>query len=155
MQSPQASSSNQSTSEQEDQNDYKDTDTSNARRHPFIGTNQANRTKKQQNAPKSYHPQNIPHNNRGANIMRDYSEPRDYGITSNKKPLPYERKLKVCTGYYDHQFHNHHPLYRPQEAVPVPRITIMGYWLEEAGFTRNQPLLLKISEGKIVLTVDS
>jgi hypothetical protein len=72
--------------------------------------------------------------------MRDYSNRRDFGDTSNKQPLPYERKLKVRTSYYDHQFHNHHPLYPAQEHVPVPWINIKGYWLQEADFsTANQP----------------
>jgi toxic protein SymE len=87
--------------------------------------------------------------------MRDYSNRRDFGDTSNKQPLPYERKLKVRTSYYDHQFHNHHPLYPAQEHVPVPWINIKGYWLQEAGFNINAPLLVKVSKGEIVLTVSS
>jgi toxic protein SymE len=87
--------------------------------------------------------------------MRDYSNRRDFGNTSNKQPLPYERKLKVRASYYDHQFHNNHPLYLAQEAIEVPWINIKGYWLHEAGFNINTPLVLKISKGKIVLTVGS
>lgn len=86
--------------------------------------------------------------------MRDYSNRRDYGKTSNKQSLPYERKLKVRGSYYDHQFHNNHPSYPAQRAIEVPWINIKGYWLREAGFTIGTPLLLKISKGEIVLTME-
>ena len=85
--------------------------------------------------------------------MKNFTNPnnRGFGETSNKQPLPYERNLKVRESFYDHHFTNQRPGY----PIPVPWINMKGYWLDEAGFTINTPLVVKIRKGKIVLTVKS
>ena len=57
------------------------------------------------------------------------------------------RRIKVCAGYYGY-FLSDHRIPRP-----VPWIQLKGYWLEAAGFSIDTPLLVKVSEGKLVLTI--
>ncbi len=74
------------------------------------------------------------------------------GKTNNTKPFPYQRTLKVYGCYYEYQFKaaDIHPdnVY----ANAVPWINIKGYWLRQAGFDINMPLMVEVSKGKIVLT---
>jgi len=35
---------------------------------------------------------------------------------------------------------------------PVPWIQLKGYWLEQAGFSIDTPVLVEVSEGKLVIT---
>ena len=87
--------------------------------------------------------------------MRDPMNRRGFGDTSNSKPLPYQRKLKVRESFYDHQFIDNHPSYPERVPVPMPWVNLKGYWLQEAGFTCGKALVVKVSKGKIELSIDS
>ena len=87
---------------------------------------------------------------------QESSKPRPrYGIgkASNTKPFPYQRKIKVYESEYEYKCKEAHEHPDNVFANPVPWINIKGYWLNQAGFDINMPVLVEVSEGKIVLTV--
>ena len=56
------------------------------------------------------------------------------------KPFPQARTLKVCTTHYDYRLKD------GRLPRPVPWIQLKGYWLEQAGFSIDTPVLVKVSE---------
>ena len=88
--------------------------------------------------------------------VQESSKPRPrYGIgkASNTKPFPYQRKIKVHGSDYEYQYKASQVHPDNVFANPVPWINIKGYWLKQAGFDIDMPLLVEVSEGKIVVTV--
>ena len=82
---------------------------------------------------------------------------RSTKVNSSKKhdKFPYYRQLKVRKSLYYYQFGDfqHRDPYRPIKFVPW--INIKGFWLNEAGFSIDTPLQVKIEKGCIILTIAS
>lgn len=61
-----------------------------------------------------------------------------------------ERQIKVTRAYYD---------YKPKDASPYqsgqyrPWIQLKGKWLEQAGFSVDTPVKVRVMEGCLVLTI--
>lgn len=82
-------------------------------------------------------------------------ESRSAKVKSSKKPekFPYHRQFKVRKSQYYYQYGDFQPRNHYRPVIPVPWINIKGYWLNEAGFSIDTPLQVKIEEGRIILTV--
>ena len=74
---------------------------------------------------------------------------------SSKKPrqFPYYRQLKVRPSLYYRQYGDFQPRDRYRPVIPVPWINIKGYWLNEAGFTIDTPLNVKVDKGCITISI--
>jgi len=85
----------------------------------------------------------------------DKLETRSTKEKSSKKvtKFPYYRKLKVRESLYYHHYGDFQPRDRYRPIRPVPWINIKGYWLNKAGFTIGVPLKVKVSKGRIVLSI--
>ena len=85
----------------------------------------------------------------------DKLESRSTKAKSSQKArkFPYYRQLKVRWSLYYYQYGDFQPRHRYRPIRPVPWINIKGYWLNEAGFSIDTPLQVKISKGRITLTV--
>jgi len=86
----------------------------------------------------------------------DKLETRSTKAKSSKKirKFPHSRKLKVRESVYFYQydqcFRSRNPCCPP---VPVPWINIKGYWLNKVGFTIGTPLKVRVSKGRIFLSI--
>ena len=58
-----------------------------------------------------------------------------------------KRHIKVQTAYY-----NAHIPDKPSQLVP--KITLRGHWLAEAGFTIETPLVVRVMDGCLVFTIN-
>ncbi len=65
--------------------------------------------------------------------------------TYSAQHYPTTRTLKVRAGHYDYQ----------RLPKPVPWVYLKGYWLEQAGFTIGTTVQVKVSQGRLVLTLDA
>lgn len=79
---------------------------------------------------------------------RDHKPEQD--STAKKHPtLCQERRIKVCRVFYERP--KSHPPHQGDPAVPW--IQMKGYWLEQAGFTVNAAVDIRVMPGCLVLTV--
>ena len=58
-----------------------------------------------------------------------------------------KRHIKVQTAYY-----NAHTANKPSQLIP--KITLRGRWLAEAGFTIEPPLIVRVMDGCLVFTIN-
>ena len=86
----------------------------------------------------------------------DKLESRSTKGKSSKKirKFPYYRQLKVRPSLYYRQYGDFQPRDRYRPVIPVPWINIKGYWLNEAGFSIDTPLKVKVNRGRITLTIN-
>jgi len=65
--------------------------------------------------------------------------------------IPTEKRIKVNKTFYPQHPKEHSP-YRGDRAVPW--IQMKGYWLEQAGFSIDTPITVRVMEGCLVLTTE-
>jgi Toxin SymE, type I toxin-antitoxin system len=63
----------------------------------------------------------------------------------------FERRIKVGRGLYERRRKDSAAVVRSQ---PVPWIRLQGRWLEQAGFGVGAQLLVRVTRGCLVLTVE-
>ena len=59
-----------------------------------------------------------------------------------------QRHLKVREGYYSYQLRQNLP-----KRTPVGEIRLKGHWLIQAGFEIDTPVMIRVMEGCLVVTV--
>ena len=64
-------------------------------------------------------------------------------------PPCHTRQIKIGRMVYDYQRKKHHP---PQATVPW--LQLKGHWLEQAGFTIDSPVTIRVMAGCLVLTTE-
>jgi hypothetical protein len=76
------------------------------------------------------------------------------------KPGNRLRKCKICEQRYIKVNAIHYEYRTKQQSAhsgsrAVPWIQMKGHWLDQAGFTINTPVTIRVMEGCLVLTVDT
>ena len=72
------------------------------------------------------------------------------GSRLRKSPTGDERYIKVKQSYYDYRI-KEQPANSGSRCVPTIQMT--GHWLQQAGFSINTPLKIRVTEGCLVITV--
>ena len=68
----------------------------------------------------------------------------------------YTRSLKVRKGCYSRYIKDkHHERFDRTVHSTVPWINIQGQWLEQAGFSIDTPIKVRVMDGCLVLTTES
>ncbi len=70
-------------------------------------------------------------------------------VRAAKASICQTRRIKVTQTYYDYRPKDY-PAHRGLRSVPW--IQMRGYWLEQAGFTINTPIKIRVMDGCLVLT---
>ena len=82
--------------------------------------------------------------------MAKTNDKPEYGST--KRNVCQERQIKVNKIHYDYKSKQDTNRYGGSRAVPW--IQMKGLWLEQAGFTINTPVKIRVMNGCLVLTTE-
>ena len=71
--------------------------------------------------------------------------------STQAKTVCHTRQIKVTRTYYDYRLKD-----QPSNtgARPIPWLQLKGHWLQQAGFEIDAPVMVRVMDGCLVLTIE-